>query len=475
MKKKFFLSLSVLLAAGVLMATLAVPDARAAFTLDDERKLGREIYDKLDRAGALLHNEQVEGYITRVGNLILEHSNRLPLDYTFSVVKSPAINAFATPGGYIYVNLGLINVAENESELASVMAHELAHANARHVADIMEKSSTVSIATMAAVLAGALLGGGTNLSAALIGFGLAGGQAMSLKYSREHEEEADRLGMTYLVASGYDARSSVDFMKIMRRYDFYSSNVPSYFLTHPGTDERIRYIDALLQTAYRKRGAPSIIGNFKRIQTMSILFSTKNSETDLKRFQENLKKSPDNVDDLYGLAVTEDRLGKLDDAYTHYQKALASAPGDADILRDTGITAFKLERKDDALKYLERAASINGSDPETLVFLSKTYEARGDLTSAVATLKNLEGKKIEDDEFYYTMAMIYGKANYKLEFHYNFGVFFKKKRKVESALFHFRAALPYAVAGSTKAQDIEREIDSLARMPKVVERQRRMR
>ncbi|MDD5167522.1 MAG: M48 family metalloprotease [Syntrophales bacterium] len=471
MTKKLFTFLSVILIAGMLTAQ----NAHAAFTLEDEKKVGKEIYDKLEKGGALLHNEQIANYIDNIGNRILAHSNRLPLDYHFSVVKSSAINAFATPGGYIYVNLGLINVAEDESELASVMAHEIGHANARHVAEIIEKSSKVSWGTLAAVIAGALLGRGTDLSAALIGFSTAAATTMNLKYSRDHEEEADRLGMTYLVASGYDPQSSVNFMKIMRRYDFYSSNIPSYFLTHPGTDDRIRYIDALIQTNYNEKGKLSIIGNFKRIQVMSILFSTRSTENDLKLFNERVKKNPDNVDDLYGLAVTEDRLGKMEDALTHYQQALAITPDDPDILRDTGITAFKMGKAADALNYLTKAVYYNDSDPETLVYLGKTYEAQGDLGNAVATLKKLDGKKIEDDEFYYTMAMIYGKANYKLEFHYNFGLFFKKKKKVESALFHFRAALPYASPGSTKVYDIENEIKILQKAPAPLERRGRIR
>lgn len=434
---------------------------RAEFTLADEKKLGKEIYDQLEKGQALLQNERIVDYINLLGNRILANSEKQPFDYRFSVIRSSAINAFATPGGYVYVNRGLINLVESESELASVIAHEIAHVNARHIADSIEKSKKINIATLAGLLAGIVLGGGGNLTAGLIGMTTAAGATMSLKYSRENEEEADRLGLTYLVRTGYNPKSMLDFMKIMRRYEFYSSNIPSYFLTHPGTDERIRYLDAALQTTYTDRGNESIIGNFKRIQTILLIISSRNYEGNLKHFEGNLKKYPNDVDDLYGLAITEAKMGRTSSALIYFHRALAFAPRDPDILGDLGITYFIAGRTDEALKYLIEADKYNSSDQEVPLYLAKTYEAKGDLANAIAALKKLEAKKIEDDEFYYNMAMIYGKANKQLESHYNFGLFFKKKKKIESAIFHFKAALQSAPLGSVKAKEIEAEISAL--------------
>ena len=441
-------------------------DARAAFTLEDEKKLGKEIYEKLEKGDALLQNERVVSYINRMGNRILDNAGTVPFEFHFSVIRSPAINAFATPGGYVYVNRGLINLVENESELASVLAHEIAHVNARHIADTIEKSQKVSIATLAGILAGVLLGGGGNLPAGLIGLSTAAGTTMSLKYSREHEEEADRIGMSYLVRSGYDPKSALDFMKIMRRYEFYSSNIPSYFLTHPGTDERIRYLDAALQTTYTERGQTSIIGNFKRIQTILRLIASADLQANLRHFTEDLKKNPADVDDLYGIAVTEEKMGKTAEALEHFRQALSLAPEDSDILSDTGITYFRAGRMDEAMRCLTTAVRLTGGDPETFLYLAKTYEAKGDITSAVAELKKLDAAKVDDEDTYYAMAMIYGKANHPLESHYNFGLFFKKKKKIDSALFHFKAALESAPPGSAKAIDIDKEIADLQKQKK---------
>ncbi len=436
--------------------------AHASFTIEDERRLGKEFYERLDKSDVLIHDQRIDTYINQLGNKLVAQSEKAPFDFRFSVIKSSAINAFATPGGYVYVNRGLITLVETESELASVLAHEIGHINKRHVASIIEKSQKIGIATLAAVLAGAFLGGGGDLSAAVASFSLATATTLSLKYSREHEEEADRMGMSYLVSAGYDGKAMLDFMKLMRRYEFYSSNIPSYFLTHPGTDERISYIDALLQTTYTQKGRDTIIGNIKRIQTI-LMFGEKNLDSSLHYFQNDLQKNSNDVDSLYGMAVTEEKLGRTDESVIYFRKALSLSPDDQDINRDLGVLYFKLGRAAEALVFLSKALSIKEDDLDTLLYLGRSYELQGDYTAALSLYKKIEKKNIIDADIYYSIAMAYGKTNNPGDSHYYFGLYFKKKKKMESALFHFKEALKYFPAQGGRSQDIEKEIKSIKR------------
>ena len=436
--------------------------AHASFTIEDEKKLGKEFYERLDKSGVIIHDQKIDAYINQLGNKVLAQSDKAPFEFRFSVIKSSAINAFATPGGYVYVNSGLITMVETESELASVLAHEIAHINKRHVASIIEKSQKVSMAALAAILAGAFLGGGGDLSAAVAGFSMATATHLSLKYSREHEEEADRLGMSYLVGAGYDGKAMLDFMKLMRRYEFYSSKIPSYFLTHPGTEERITYIDALLQTAYTQKGSESIIGNLKRIQTI-LMFGEKNLDSSLHYFQNDLEKKPDNVDSLYGMAVVLEKLGRTDESVLYFRKALTRSPDDQDITRDLGILYFKLGRSADAIEFLRKALSLKQDDLETLLYLGRSYEMQGDYAAALNLYKKIEKGNIVDADIYYSIAMAYGKTNDPGDSHYYFGVYFKKKKKLDSALFHFKEALKYFPAQGERSQEIEKEIKSIKR------------
>ena len=443
-----------------LLAVSMPRTAMASFTLEDEKKLGKEFYDKLGKGRFILQNERANTFLTLLGERILAHSDKTLFAFKFSIIRSSAINAFATPGGYVYINQGLINLVENESELASVLAHEIAHVNGRHIAEIVDKSQKINISTLAAVLAGAFLGGGGELTAAVTSFSLAAATSLSLKYSREHEESADRTGLTYLVAAGYDGRSMLDFLKIMRRYEYYSNTIPSYFLTHPGTDERSHYIDALLQTTHRQGGADQIIGNLRRIQTI-LLLDGKPPDANMHHFLKALKDHPDDTDALYGLAITEDKLGMVAESLEHFRKAVRLAPDDQDILRDLGITLFKLGQFDEAHKNLRRATELQGNDLNANLYLGKTLLALGDMPNALGLFKKLEERRPDDPESYYNLAMAYGKTGGAGDSHYYFGLYFKKKGKVESALFHFKAALKEFSQNHPRAKEIKKEIDSL--------------
>ena len=240
----------------------------AEFTIEDEKKVGKEFFENLEEHQLILKNKALNDYINKIGNLVLDQTIQAPFNFNFYIVDSSAINAFATPGGYIYINKGLILSAENEAELVGVIAHEIGHANARHVASIIEKSQKLNMAALAGILAGVFLGGGGETSAAIAAFSLAGSSSLTLKYMREHEEEADRMGLEYLVKAGYYPGAMIDFLKIMKQNEFLSKTMPSYLLTHPGTDDRIIYMDALIMTRYPQKGLKNIIGNLNRIQAL---------------------------------------------------------------------------------------------------------------------------------------------------------------------------------------------------------------
>jgi beta-barrel assembly-enhancing protease len=457
-------AIPALLIAAFLVLTAFIPSARAALTIDEEKKLGREIYEKLEKANAISKNQKVTDYVRKVGEQILASQQRVPWDFQFYVINSSAINAFATPGGYIYVFRGLIALSENESELASVMAHEIAHANARHIDQMMERSKKLNYAMLAGVIAGALLGGGGGTGAAVAMGTMAGVQTLSLQYSRENEEEADRFGMSYLAAAGYDPKSMVDFMKLMRRHEFYSNNIPSYFLTHPGTSDRIRYLDGLLEARYTRKGKESIVGGFRRVQ-VEMLMDERNLEPVLIRFRDDLKKNPSDVNALYGLAVVQAKMGQTKEASETIKSALSYAPDDPEMLRDAGIIAYLGERYAEAVVYLRKAYQINEGDEETVLYLGRAYEQTGDTFTALELYKKAAATGSKDEQITYGLATAYGKLNNEAESHYYFGTYFKMKKKKDSALFHYRAALSKVPPDSDRAREIRQEIETLQKPP----------
>ena len=430
-----------------------------ALTPADESQIGEELYNKLKKENQLIDDARINNYVSQIGNKVLHQNTQvLYYDFHFSVVNSPSINAFATPGGYVYIHKGLMDLLENENELAGVLAHEVAHVMCRHIAQQYEKSQKLSMATLAAILAGAIIGGAGGADAAVVS--LAAASALQLKYSRENEEEADRIGLQSLVSAGYDGTGMLNMLKMMKNFEFYSNTIPSYFLTHPGTDERIHYIDGLLQTRYKKRGVTSLFGGLTRIQTILVL-TDKNTDTAQKRFEARLKKDPDDVDALYGLAMFKSRSGQFGNAMQLFSRALELAPDDIDILRGVGIGYFQSGKIPQAVDYLRKAYALDEHDEETILFLARSYEETSDAATALRLYQDLLKTKPDDSTLYYRLGMNYGKIGNQGESHYYFGLFNRKREKRQTALFHFQEALKYFAAGSVRYTDTQREIDEI--------------
>jgi len=433
----------------------------ASFTIEDEKKLGKEFYEKLRKKNIFIDNPKVNDYINNLGkSLLKQDKDKSPFDFTFTIIKNSGINAFATPGGYVYLYSGLIGITENESQLAGVLAHEIAHVKARHIAKTIEKSQKINMATLAAVLAGAFLGGSGEATAAVTGFSLATATSLNLKYSREYEEEADRMGMSYLLNAGYEGRGMFNFLKIMRQYEFYSNSVPSYFLTHPGTSDRIRYLDGLLHAKDKNEGVENIIGGYGRIKTILYL-DDKNLNSKLNTLHNKLKEDPDDIEALYGLAVVQRKMGKITESFEYFNRALSLSPDDADILRDLGIGYFSIGKIKDAINVLRKAYLLNEKDLDTILYLGRAYEVSEDYSTALNLYKKYQKGSPDNINFYHKLAMMYGKLEKHGESHYNFGTFFKKKNKPKSALFHFKAALNHLSPDSEMAGKIKKEMESI--------------
>ena len=213
----------------------------AAINIEQEYKIGAKFYRRLLEKGVIETDPILDAYINELGaRLLLGIENRVR-DYTFFIVRDIGINAFAVPGGFIGVNIGLILRAQNQDQLASVLAHEIAHVRLTHSLQLMKKSSSVGNAAMLSLLAGLLLGSyDSEVASALVFGSAAGSQQAMINFTRENEYEADRLGMELLQNGNFNAQGMVDFFKIMQRSAGSSEfqNI-EYLRTHPVSTNRI--------------------------------------------------------------------------------------------------------------------------------------------------------------------------------------------------------------------------------------------
>ena len=205
------------------------------YSLEKEIALGKQLAQEVERSSKLIDDPVVTEYVNRVGqNLVRNSDARVP--FTIKVIDSDEVNAFALPGGFFYVNSGLILRAQEESELAGVMAHEISHVAARHGTKNATKGQILQLATIPLVLLG---------PAGLAGYGLYEGLNIALpvtflKFSRDAEREADFLGLQYMYKSGYDPNAYVTFFeRIQADEKRRPGTIPKVFSTHPPTPERI--------------------------------------------------------------------------------------------------------------------------------------------------------------------------------------------------------------------------------------------
>ena len=205
------------------------------YSLEKEIALGKQLAQEVERTSKMIDDPVVTEYVNRVGqNLVRNSDAQVP--FTIKVIDSDIVNAFALPGGFFYVNSGLILRAQEESELAGVMAHEISHVTARHGTKQATKADIIQIGAMAAMIfvpygwAGYGIYEGMNLAIPLT----------FLKFSRDAEREADFLGIQYMYKAGYDPNSYVTFFeRIQADEKRRPGTIPKVFSTHPPTPERI--------------------------------------------------------------------------------------------------------------------------------------------------------------------------------------------------------------------------------------------
>jgi predicted Zn-dependent protease len=209
--------------------------------IERETLLGRSVYERLLDSGLIETHPLLDRYINDLGFRLLAGIDNRVRDYRFFIVRDDSVNAFALPGGFIGVNRGLIMQARTQHQLASVLAHEIAHVRLRHGIDMMDKGAELNNTALLTLLAGLLLGGvNSQVGAAVAYGGIAGTQQAMVNFTRENEYEADRIGMDLLQAAQFDPNGMVEFFGIMSRLSGSSGlGGIEYLRTHPLNNNRI--------------------------------------------------------------------------------------------------------------------------------------------------------------------------------------------------------------------------------------------
>jgi len=230
---------------GFLLLFFVVPVTGCSISEKQEIEMGRKLHPQFEKeSGGLYPDHQVQQYVNSVGQSVARYAGRPTLDWRFSVVNSEQVNAFAVPGGYIYITQGLLFRMNNEAQLAGVLAHESGHIAQRHTAkQIGRTRTTQGLSSVVGIVGG------------IFGYGWAGdvtsavGSLSLMSYSRGQEREADTQGLKYMTQAGYNPMGLVQLMELLQSSGG-GKGAPEFLSTHPNPGNRVEYLTEEIQKKY---------------------------------------------------------------------------------------------------------------------------------------------------------------------------------------------------------------------------------
>lgn len=309
-------SLSLFFVASSFADNNELPDLGASaltvLSIEKEKQLGEIIFNQLQGRASLLYDPLVMEYINSIGNKLVANSQDVKFPFTFFTVNSPDINAFAFYGGYIGVHTGLIANAETESQLASVLGHEIAHVTQRHLARRKEASAQTSNMTLAGIVGSILLAAiSPQAMMASMMATTAGSQQAMINYTRSNEQEADNIGMNVLATAGFDPYAAAEFFGKLQEQQRYQTKLAPFLITHPLADSRVTDAKLRAQQYTKKFYADSIDFLLMRARILARYIYDKERVVEL--FEDLVKKQHGNQQfaSQYGLALAYLDTGKL--------------------------------------------------------------------------------------------------------------------------------------------------------------------
>lgn len=393
-------------------------------SLKDEKEMGHKFDVMVRSSMPIIEDPEVSRYVDDVLKRLVKAIPPQPYEFKSSVILHNALNAFAVPGGYVFVFSGMLMNLNNEAELAGVLAHELAHVTQRHVAARMERAQYLTLGSLLLAVAGIALGGAAGAPIAVSATGAS--QSAMLNYSRLDESDADNTGLQYLTAAGYPPSGMAGGFKILRQKNWMSGiNVPTYLSTHPAIGDRVNSISA------RAAAMPEHIRNrsfdnsrFKRVQTL-LWGRYGDEQAALQRFH-----GKDALSQM-GRGMVLSRMNRVNEAAQAFENALKASPEDPLILRQAGIFHFRKGNMAQAEKLLRQAMQKDRKDYMASFFYARLLDETGRSKSAHSYYKDVLLQIPQESEVHEALGRSLGKSgdNYNAYIHLAYAAMYANNKK----------------------------------------------
>ena len=404
------------------VSTLDLPDigdsTGSILAPEYERRLGQAFLNHIRKQTDIITDPEIESYIQSIGYRLVSHSDNNTQGFTFFVINDPLINAFAAPGGIVGINAGVILNADTESELAGVLAHEIAHVTQKHMARSAEMSQKLSIPMMAAML-GAILIATQDAEAgqAAIAAVQGGATQARINFTRDNEKEADRVGMQLLTRAEFNPRGMTNFFEKLQRNSRFTAQAPEFLRTHPLTTNRIADSQARAAT-YPIDFKYHESRTFKFIQAKLIVMAHKEPEDAVNFYRDLLQQRKFHDDTMiyrYGYALALTRAGEYDKARERIRALLAQEKENISFMLAAANIEVQSGNYQDAIRIYSEAEKLYPDYRPLVLNYAKTLQLANYPEQAKDLLKDFGKYHTPDLNYYEQLARVQYEAGEKVE------------------------------------------------------------
>ena len=401
----------------------------------DESLIGRQILYQVNQSQNIVRDIEISDYLESIGLKLIRNSSDPGRKIQFFIVNDPTINAFAMLGNVIGVHTGLFLSANSESELASVLAHEIAHITQRHIVRFLAQQDRITteglIITALAIL---LSRGSADLGSGAFLGGNAYAMQQNLDFTREHEKEADRVGIQILHRSGFDVRASADFFKTLQKGNQFSTGAaPSFLRTHPITSDRINDINARLEDfSYKQRIENP---NFYFIKGKIRAFIGR-KKTVINILEKNIKNKAylNEAGERYALAYAYIRNKEFDKAYIQIKKLLDFSIKSPMLIQLQATFLTQVGREQEAKSILKVGLKKYPGYRSFIYGLAENYIEDDESLKAIRLLENYKIKFSQDPNLYLFISKAYSSQGKTLLQYENMAESFYYKFNLQEAI-----------------------------------------
>ena len=430
-KSRFFTNivggtLAILFAQASLCADIELPDlgdaSSSVISQQQEYELGQKILKAYRAQMPTSTDPIVYSYLESLITDLTQHSDLSERSFDLLVIENPNLNAFAAPGRVIGVNTGTFLYCETEDQLASIIAHELAHLSQRHIARQMQEQQKSTLPTMAGILAGVVLAATGNADAGMAAISATQAAALDsrLRYSRSYEQEADRVGFETMVKAGRNPEAAGDMFEVMLRRSRFDRRPPEFLSTHPVSESRIA--DARNRALrYENQSYPDSL-DFHLAAARVKLHAEKTPQQAVKRFESEIEghtfvSEESREASRYGLVLALTEAGETDRAREELANLQQRRP-DKIIYQ---LANAAIDRRDKnynaALNQLNKLLGKNPQDHAVTIQFAETLIESGEYRFAEQLLSGYSRQRPKDEYVWYLLAEVYGLVGKILDVH----------------------------------------------------------